>query len=143
MVAKLLLAARPHVAIFGQKDFQQWAVIRRMVGDLGFGVEIIAAPTVRAPDGLALSSRNVRLGPAARQQATVLVRSLEAAERALRAGAVKAFVVDGKDVFVQGFVWPARRAGAAALRQRLSGIPCPYFLGNCKNINVHIMFYFQ
>ena len=86
VVAKLLLAARPHVAVFGQKDFQQCAVIRRMVADLSFGVEIVAAPTVREPDGLALSSRNVRLGPEARRQALALVRSLEAAEAAVAAG---------------------------------------------------------
>jgi pantoate--beta-alanine ligase len=86
VVAKLLLAARPHVAVFGQKDFQQCAVIRRMVSDLGFGVEIVAAPTVREPDGLALSSRNVHLGPEARLQALSLVRALDAAEAAVARG---------------------------------------------------------
>lgn len=86
VVAKLLLAARPHVAVFGQKDFQQCAVIRRMAADLGFGVEIVVAPTVREPDGLALSSRNVHLGPEARRQALALVRSLNAAEAAVARG---------------------------------------------------------
>jgi len=86
VVAKLLLAARPHVAVFGQKDFQQCVVIRRMVADLGFGVEIIAAPIVREADGLALSSRNVHLGPQARRQALALVRCLDAAEAAVADG---------------------------------------------------------
>jgi pantoate--beta-alanine ligase len=85
VVAKLLLAAKPHVAVFGEKDFQQLAVIRRMVRDLGIDVEVVGAPTVREPDGLALSSRNQRLDPEARRQATVLVRALDAAERAVAA----------------------------------------------------------
>ena len=86
VVTKLFHAARPHVAVFGEKDYQQLAVIRRMQRDLGFGIEIVGGALVREPDGLALSSRNVRLGPGARRQATVLVRSLDAAENAVARG---------------------------------------------------------
>ena len=86
IVAKLLLAAKPHVAVFGEKDFQQLAVIRRMVRDLNIDVEIVAGPTVREADGLALSSRNLRLDDAARVQAVALSRALDAAERAVLAG---------------------------------------------------------
>ncbi|MFK7898327.1 MAG: pantoate--beta-alanine ligase [Myxococcota bacterium] len=80
VVTKLFLAARPHVAVFGQKDFQQLALIRRMTEDLGFGIEIVGGETVREPDGLALSSRNVHLGPVARRQALKIVESLDRAE---------------------------------------------------------------
>jgi pantoate--beta-alanine ligase len=86
VVSKLFLAAKPHVAVFGQKDFQQVAVIRRMARDLGFDVEVVGAPTVREPDGLALSSRNVHLGPVARRQALALVQALDAAEKAVEQG---------------------------------------------------------
>ena len=86
VVSKLFLAAKPHVAVFGQKDFQQLAVLRRMVRDLGFDVDVVAAPTVREPDGLALSSRNVRLGPEARRNAVGLVRALDVGEAAAASG---------------------------------------------------------
>ena len=86
IVTKLLLAAKPHVAVFGEKDFQQLAVIRRMVRDLGFDVEIVAGPIVREADGLALSSRNVHLDAEARRQSLVLCQALDAAERAVAAG---------------------------------------------------------
>jgi pantoate--beta-alanine ligase len=86
VVAKLLLWARAHVALFGEKDFQQLAVIRRMVADLGIPVEIIGVPTVRDADGLALSSRNVYLSAAERRQATALPRMLDEARRAILAG---------------------------------------------------------
>jgi pantoate--beta-alanine ligase len=86
VVTKLLLATKPHLAVFGEKDFQQLALIRRLVLDLGFDVEIVGVPTVREADGLALSSRNAYLDAATRPQARCLVRALEAAERAVAAG---------------------------------------------------------
>ncbi|NJP53944.1 pantoate--beta-alanine ligase [Streptomyces sp. SBST2-5] len=76
VVAKLLHLTRPDVAFFGQKDAQQLALIRRMVRDLNFGVEIVAVPTVREEDGLALSSRNRYLSPQERRTALALSRAL-------------------------------------------------------------------
>jgi pantoate--beta-alanine ligase len=86
VVAKLLNAFGPDRAYFGQKDAQQIAVIRRMVQDLSFPVDVVACPTVREKDGLALSSRNVYLGPDERRAAPVLHRALEAARAAFEAG---------------------------------------------------------
>jgi pantoate--beta-alanine ligase len=86
VVAKLLIAAKPHVAVFGEKDYQQLAVIRQLVRDLLLDVEIVGAPTLREPDGLALSSRNRHLDAEARGQAVALVRALDAAESAVAAG---------------------------------------------------------
>lgn len=96
VVAKLLHLTAPDVALYGQKDAQQLALIRRMVRDLNFGVEIVGVPTVREEDGLALSSRNRYLSPAARRTALALSRALfagldrHAAQEALRARAVLA-----------------------------------------------------
>ena len=78
VVTKLLGLVRPDVAVFGEKDYQQLALIRRTVADLELGVRIVGAPTVRDPDGLALSSRNRYLTPEQRQQALALSRALRA-----------------------------------------------------------------
>ncbi|WP_225755108.1 pantoate--beta-alanine ligase [Actinotalea sp. Marseille-Q4924] len=83
VVLKLLHLVRPDVAVFGQKDAQQIMAVRRMVRDLDVPVEVLAGPTVRDPDGLALSSRNAYLGPAERESALALSRSLRDAQRAV------------------------------------------------------------
>lgn len=86
IVVKLFNIVAPDVAYFGQKDAQQVAVVRRVVRDLDLPVRVAVSPTVRAADGLALSSRNVRLSIADRARATALYRALRAAEQAITAG---------------------------------------------------------
>jgi pantoate--beta-alanine ligase len=86
VVAKLLALFRPEVALFGEKDWQQLQVIRRLTLDLELGVEIVGQPTVREPDGLALSSRNAYLEPSERQRAVSLSRGLRVAQRAAGEG---------------------------------------------------------
>ncbi len=102
VVSKLFHLARPHAAYFGQKDFQQVAVVRQLVADLSFDLELISYPTIREADGLAMSSRNARLTPTARAVAPLLHRVL--AQAALR---------------VQGGVGPAevQQHALAALAQ--------------------------
>lgn len=103
VVAKLLIAVAPDVAYFGQKDAQQVAVVRRLVADLALPVEISVCPTVREPDGLAMSSRNVRLPPEDRPRALALKAGLDAAASAATEGA------DPR---------AAEAAGLAAMRER-------------------------
>ncbi len=86
VVAKLFNLVRPEVAVFGRKDYQQLAIIRRMVRDLNFPVRIVPAETVREPDGLAMSSRNMYLPPDERAQAPVLRRALLLAAEKVKAG---------------------------------------------------------
>jgi pantoate--beta-alanine ligase len=83
VVAKLFNIILPHVAVFGAKDFQQAAVIRRMVADLNFPVKIVIAPTVREPDGLAMSSRNKYLNLEERTQAATLWRAIQRSKEAV------------------------------------------------------------
>jgi pantoate--beta-alanine ligase len=91
VVAKLFNLVLPDVAVFGAKDWQQAAVVRRMVADLNFPVKIIVAPTARAPDGLALSSRNKYLEGSLRRQGTVLWQAIQRARAAVKkTGAVPA-----------------------------------------------------
>ena len=90
VVCKLLSVARPDRAYFGQKDAQQCLVVRRLNADLDLGAEIVVTPTVREPDGLAISSRNVTLAPPERKAATVLYRSLCLARRLWREGTADA-----------------------------------------------------
>jgi pantoate--beta-alanine ligase len=86
VVTKLFNIVQPHTAVFGQKDYQQYVIIKRMVKDLGMDIRVIGAPTVREPDGLALSSRNAYLNPAERESAPCLYRALTRAARMVQEG---------------------------------------------------------
>jgi pantoate--beta-alanine ligase len=93
VVTKLFHAVRPDVAVFGEKDWQQLAVVRRMTADLDFGIEVVGVPTVREPDGLALSSRNRRLGAEDRRAARCVPRALAAAATAVAGGETRAATI--------------------------------------------------
>jgi len=94
VVTKLLTQTRADLAFFGEKDFQQLILVRRLARDLDLGVEIVGCPTLREADGVALSSRNSRLSPADRRRAAILPETLSAAVAALAAGETAANVLD-------------------------------------------------
>ena len=108
VVTKLFHAVRPDVAVFGEKDYQQLAVVRRMTADLDFGIEIVGVATVREPDGLALSSRNRRLGADDRAAARCVPRALDAAAAGVRVGERRAAAVVARATGVIGAEGRAR-----------------------------------
>jgi pantoate--beta-alanine ligase len=93
VVSKLFNIVRPHVAIFGEKDYQQLQLIRRLVLDLNFAIEIVGHPVVREADGLAISSRNIYLSPDERQAALCLSRSLSRAACVVKRGETRGRVI--------------------------------------------------
>jgi len=95
VVTKLFHACKPDIGVFGKKDAQQYVILRRLVEDLLFDIEILGVETVREPDGLAASSRNEYLGPNEREQATVLYEAVTAAEEAIEGGEQAAQAVVG------------------------------------------------
>ncbi|MEU9416121.1 pantoate--beta-alanine ligase [Streptomyces sp. NPDC048272] len=129
VVAKLLHLTRPDLALFGQKDAQQLALIRRMVTDLNFPVEVVGVPTAREDDGLALSSRNRYLSPAERRTALALSRALFAgrdrlaAQAALRARAEAAPASDGRATALARLGEIRASADAHAVSAAGSGLP--------------------
>jgi pantoate--beta-alanine ligase len=103
VVTRLFNIVQPHTAVFGQKDYQQYVIIKRMVKDLGFAIQVIGAPIVREPDGLALSSRNAYLSPSERKSAPCLHRAMTRAARMVAEGTLDAReIIDRAAAFIEG-----------------------------------------
>lgn len=100
VVAKLFLQVTPHIALFGEKDYQQLCVVRAMVRDLNLPVDVIGAPTIREADGLALSSRNVYLSTTERDLAPIIHQTLQDCAAALRAGGEAKTILADKSAFL-------------------------------------------
>jgi pantoate--beta-alanine ligase len=127
VVAKLFNSVRPDVAYFGQKDAQQAIVIERMTRDLDFPVRVAVVPTVREPDGLALSSRNAYLDAGERERATAISRALEAVREAAETGSLQAALEQGREKLREAGVEPeyleARDAADLSPVAELNGRP--------------------
>lgn len=95
VVAKLFNAIKPHVAVFGQKDYQQTLVIKQMTKELLFDIKIVVAPTLREPDGLAMSSRNIYLNPEERKFAVIIYSALNDATQAIMNGESRRKIING------------------------------------------------
>jgi pantoate--beta-alanine ligase len=122
--AKLFNIVKPHVTVFGKKDFQQLAAIKRMVTDLNMDLEVVGRPTTREADGLAMSSRNVHLSEVERQSALSLSRSLKMAERRFQEGERDAAkVIQDIRTFIEGHPFASVDYIQICDRQTLQDVP--------------------